>query len=226
MSKRRIFAVMPAYNEASRIATVIDGLMSVVDRVVVIDDGSTDGTGETAARCGVDLLTHRINLGQGAALQTGIIHALRQGADLIVTFDADGQHRPDDIPPMIAALDRTGAEIALGSRFLGSMCGIPRFRRLALQAAVLFTQVTTGLPVSDTHNGLRVLTRHAASSVCLRQNRMAHASEFLSQIARMQLPLIEVPVSIRYTHYSLAKGQRTSGAISILFELAGRWIFQ
>jgi|SRR5271166_2305989 len=224
MGRGPLFAVIAAYNEADAIGPVIAGLARVVDRVIVVDDGSADDTGAVSLAHGAELLVHRINLGQGAALQTGIRYALRERADLIVTFDADGQHMPEDVPRMVEALHRAGADVAIGSRFLGGTEAMPWFRRLALQAAVIYTRASTGLHVSDAHNGLRVFTRRAASSIQIRQNRMAHASEILDEVARCGLRFVEVPVHIRYTAYSIGKGQKLSGAFEILIDLmSGRF---
>ncbi len=189
---------------------------------VVVDDGSTDATGDVAARAGACVVTHPVNLGQGAALQTGLDFALAQGADVIVTFDADGQHRAADIAPLIAALAANKADYALGSRFLGDAVNLPRKRRLMLTAATRFTRLTTGLDLTDTHNGLRAMTRRGASRIGLKQNRMAHASEILHQIAQSGLPYVEVPVTIEYSAYSLGKGQTLSELLAILIDLFAR----
>src|SRR5882672_10006978 len=179
-----IWLIIPAYNEAAVMARVVTDVVRRGYIVAVIDDGSTDETGRKAAAAGAIVVTHPINLGQGAALQTGIQFALRQGADTIVTFDADGQHRAADIDGLIDALTTNNADFALGSRFLGSAVTMPTSRRLLLMAATWFTRLTTGLNVSDTHNGLRAMTRRGAGQIRLRQNRMAHASELLDEIAR------------------------------------------
>jgi glycosyltransferase involved in cell wall biosynthesis len=161
-------------------------------------------------------------MGQGAALQTGITFALRNKAQFIVTFDGDGQHRPEDIPLLIQALIKHQADFALGSRFLGSALDLPPLRRAVLRLAVLFTRVTTGLKLTDAHNGLRAMTGRGAAYIRLRHNRMAHASEILDQIARSGLAYVEVPVTIVYTAYSLQKGQRISNSVSILIDLLTR----
>src|SRR6266404_2492228 len=146
--------VIAAYNEAPVIASVVADAKRAGYRALVIDDGSTDATGAVAAEAGGSVVRHPINLGQGAGLQTAIEFALQEGADLIVTFDADGQHRVEDIPALIAALKTHDADFALGSRFLGQTLNLPASRRLLLQAATWFTRFTTGLVVTDTHNGL------------------------------------------------------------------------
>ena len=187
---------------------------------VLVDDGSADATPEIAERAGAVVVRHPVNLGQGAALQTGIEFGLRNGAEFVVTFDADGQHRAAEIETLIDALTESRSDFALGSRFLGATVNLPLSRRLLLKAATWFTRVTSGLRVTDAHNGFRAMTRRGASRIRLRQNRMAHASEFLEQIARSGLPYVEAPVTIEYSEYSLAKGQKLSDALSILLDLS------
>jgi polyprenyl-phospho-N-acetylgalactosaminyl synthase len=214
--------VVAAYNEAEVIGRVVAELKRREYYVAVVDDGSRDATGEIAWKTGAVVLRHPVNLGQGAALQTGVDYALRQGAEYIVTFDADGQHRAQDIAALIAALENYGADFALGSRFLGSAIDLPLARSMLLKAATWFTRATTGLQLTDTHNGLRAMTRGGASRISLRQNRMAHASEFLDQIAHSGLPWVEVPVTIQYSGYSLAKGQRLGDSLAILVDLSAQ----
>ncbi|MGZ8368670.1 MAG: glycosyltransferase family 2 protein [Rhodoplanes sp.] len=218
----RVVVVIAAYNEAPVITSVVADIRRASYPAVVVDDGSTDATGEIAARAGAFVVTHPVNLGQGAALQTGLDFALAQGADVIVTFDADGQHRPADIAPLIAALAANKADYALGSRFLGGAVNLPRKRRVMLAAATWFTRLTTGLDLTDTHNGLRAMTRRGASRIRLKQNRMAHASEILHQIAQGGLAYVEVPVTIEYSAYSLGKGQTLSESLAILIDLFAR----
>jgi len=217
-----IWLIIPAYNEAAVIGRVVADLVKHGYNVAVIDDGSIDETGRRAGAAGAIVVSHPINLGQGAALQTGIQFALRQGADTIVTFDADGQHRTADIDGLIEALTANNADFALGSRFLGGTVAMPLSRRLLLMAATRFTRLTTGLNVSDAHNGLRAMTRRGASRIRLRQNRMAHASELLDEIARSGLRYVEVPVTIEYSRYSLAKGQHLADSLRILVDLSAQ----
>jgi glycosyltransferase involved in cell wall biosynthesis len=221
----QVWVVIPAYNEARTIGRVVADITQFGYRAIVVDDGSRDQTAAMASTADI-VIRHPINLGQGASLQTGFDCALQQGADIIVTFDADGQHRAADIARLVRALTQAQADFALGSRFLGHSPNLPRFRRLLLKAAVLFTRVTSGLRVTDTHNGLRAMTRLAANMIQLRQNRMAHASEILTQIAASGLPYVEVPVTIQYTQYSLEKGQSLSDALTILFDMFARKLYR
>jgi glycosyltransferase involved in cell wall biosynthesis len=220
------FVVIPAYNEGTVVSEVVAGVCSEGLHVVVVDDGSADDTAAAARRGGARVVRHAINLGQGAALQTGITHALRCGASHVVTFDADGQMDPKEILPMIAALDQADAQVALGSRFFGDTIGMPTSRRLLLQAARLVNLAFTGLYLSDAHNGMRAFTREAALRLRLRQPGMAHATEVVAQIAQARLRFVEVPVTIRYTEYSMAKGQRLGNSVHILLDLLLRGLLR
>jgi polyprenyl-phospho-N-acetylgalactosaminyl synthase len=221
-----MYVVIPAYNEGPVISRVVSEVKRAGYAVVVIDDGSSDATAEEARAAGAGVITHPFNLGQGAALQTGIDYAVAERAEVIVTFDADGQHRVSDIARLAEALVEERADFALGSRFLGKAPNLPPLRRLLLHAATAFTRLTTGLQVTDTHNGLRAMTRRAAAAIRLRQNRMAHASELLSQIAASGLRYVERPVTIEYTAYSLAKGQSLGDAVLILLDLFARRLYR
>jgi polyprenyl-phospho-N-acetylgalactosaminyl synthase len=221
-----VHVVIAAYNEASVIARVVADVSRSGYHLVVVDDGSADNTAVVAAAAGATVLRHPINLGQGAALQTGIDYALANGADVVVTFDADGQHRAADIRRLIEALDREHADFALGSRFLGRSTNLPPLRRLVLLAGTLFTRLTTHLRLTDTHNGLRAMTRRGAGAIRLRQNRMAHASEILTEISQSGLRYVEVPVTIEYTAYSLAKGQSIGNSVMILLDLFARKLYR
>jgi polyprenyl-phospho-N-acetylgalactosaminyl synthase len=215
-----VWVVIAAFNEQQAIGPVVRELAKRYPRIIVVDDGSRDDTAGEARAAGAVVMRHLINLGQGAALQTGIDFAVAQQARLIVTFDADGQHDPDEISRLIAALEERKVDIACGSRFLGNTENMSLLRRIVLRLATLFTFVTTGLRVTDAHNGFRVMTREAARKIRLRQNRMAHASEIIHQISEHDLTWTEVPVTIRYTEYSLRKGQGLGNALNILIDLA------
>ncbi len=214
--------VIAAYNESRVLGAVVAELRAAGYPVVVVDDGSADGTAAAAASAGAIVVRHPINLGQGAALQTGIEFALEQGAETIVTFDADGQHRVADIPALCEALGQNQADFALGSRALGASLNAPPSRRILLKLATWFTRLSTRMRVTDTHNGLRAMTRRGAQALKLRQNRMAHASELLQQVADSRLRYVEVPVTIQYSAYSLAKGQSLGDALTILIDLIAR----
>jgi len=211
----RTYVVVPAYNEAACIGEVLSGLVAVYPNVVVVDDGSSDDTYAVAGGIVPHALRHAVNRGQGAALQTGIEYALKCGAAYIVTFDADGQHRIEDIAALVGPIAAGECETTLGSRFLGETIHMPASRRFMLRLAVLFTRLVSRVPLTDAHNGLRAFSRRAATQIDLSMDRMAHASEIIDIIRRSELPFREVPVQIRYTEYSLAKGQSVRDGIRI-----------
>lgn len=219
----KTFIVIAAYNEETCIADVVTQVRQQFPNVVVVDDGSTDATYANAKRASKYTLRHFVNRGQGAALQTGIEFALDKGAEYIVTFDADGQHRVEDIEHLLAPLCRGECHYALGSRFLGTADGVPFSKKMTLRLAVLFTRVINRVQLTDTHNGLRAFSRQGAKRVQITLDRMAHASELIDQIRHSGLAYTEVPVQIRYTEYSIEKGQNPLGAFRIVMQyLLGR----
>lgn len=225
MSKREagVWIVIPAYNEAASIAAVVGALRAAgYPNVCVVNDGSSDATSEIARAANAHVLDHITNFGQGAALQTGISYALSRGAEYVCTFDADGQHDPRSVDDLLTALSNTRADAALGSRFLGDASGIPTHRRLLLRAALLFTRWHARVAVTDTHNGLRLFTRRAASMLEIEQPGMAHASEILQKLGALKIAFVEVPVRIAYTDYSKRKGQSGFDSIKILLDLLYR----
>lgn len=218
--------MIPGYNEGRVIANTIASLRKWLPNIVVVDDGSSDDTADQARGAGAHVLRHAINLGQGAALGTGIRFALLQQAQCIITFDADGQHRPEDINTLLETAQEQCADVVLGSRFLGGTDNMPRSRGWLLKAAAAYTRFTTGLRLTDAHNGLRLFTREAAQQLRIRNNRMAHASEMIEWIGASGLCVAEAPVTITYTDYSLAKGQRWSASFNILWDLWWSRLYQ
>jgi polyprenyl-phospho-N-acetylgalactosaminyl synthase len=216
------FVVVPAYNEEPALGSVLDELLGSCPgaNVVVVDDGSTDHTPDIAAARPVHRLRHIVNLGQGAAIRTGIDYALAAGAEIVVTYDGDGQMSAADVHTIVEPVATGECDIALGTRFaVHRPAGMSAARRLLLRIALLFTRFTSGLPLTDVHNGFRACSRKSLEEMNLTQNRMAHASEILHEIARLDVRWKEVPVRISYSEYSRRKGQRSLGAVDILLDL-------
>lgn len=215
----QIWIIVPAFNEGPVIGGVIRELQTVYPNVVAIDDGSGDDTYFQLLATGATVIRHAVNLGQGAALRTGIEYALSRDAQILVTFDGDGQHAATDVDRLVSALLTSKADIALGSRFLGQQQHVPAGRRLLLQAAVLFTRVVSGIRLTDAHNGLRAMHAVTARKLDIRQPRMAHASEIVNGIVKHGMRYIEVPVNITYSARSRRKGQATLDSLNIVFDL-------
>lgn len=214
---------MPVYNEATVISDVVRDVRSVFPTLVCVDDGSRDASARLAEDAGAVVVRHPINLGQGAALQSGIDYTLTYtDADFLVTFDADGQHRTSDALAMVRLLAADEADVVFGSRFLDELPEVSGLKKAVLQLAVRYTNLTTGLRLSDAHNGLRALNRDAASSIHLTHHGMAHASEIVHQLAVGSWRIQESPVHVLYTDYSRAKGQSLWNSINILFDLVLR----
>ena len=195
---------------------------------MLVDDGSGKGVQlNTKDKTGYYQIKHKVNLGQGAALQTGIEFALSKQPDYIITFDADGQHSPNDIEKLLAPLRKNEVDITLGSRFLKEgFHNATSGRTLLIKAGRWVNYLFTGIYLSDSHNGLRGMTKNAASLLNIRENRMAHASEILFFIKRNRLRYKEVPVTISYTDYSRKKGQSGFNSIRIFFDLVLHKLFE
>lgn len=212
--------VVPLYNEATVIYDVVRHARETFPNIVCVNDGSKDDSAALARAAGAVVVDHPINLGQGAALQTGITWVLSYtDAKYLVTFDADGQHRTCDAMRMIERAEREDLAFVLGSRFLTGEHQAGWLKKLVLSTAAKVTRARTGMNLTDSHNGLRVLRRDAATRLDLTMHRMAHASQIINQLASMGLPWAEEPVTIDYTDYSRSKGQSLLNGVNILTDM-------
>jgi glycosyltransferase involved in cell wall biosynthesis len=209
------WVVVPVFNECAAVGSVLQVLRATFPNVVAVDDGSSDGSWDHVRTYATHPLRHAVNRGQGAALQTGTDFALSRGAPRIAHFDSDGQHRVDDLVRMADAVANGECDIALGDRFRGGS-KIPLLRAALIRIAAVMHLFTSGIALSDVHNGLRVLSAEAARRCELRSDRMAHASELIDLIAQSGLRVKQFPTTIDYNSYSLAKGQRSSASARIL----------
>lgn len=218
-------ALIPAYNEEQTIAEVLKSARDHVDRVIVVDDGSQDRTGQIAASHGAILVQHVINRGLGAAIGTGFAAAQKINADVVVTLDADGQHEAHEIPNFIRAIQE-GADMVIGSRMLTGFKGMPWYRRVAQILGNLVTLVLFGAWVTDSQSGYRAFNRHALEKIEIKTNRMEVSSELVAEAKRNNLQLKEIPIKAIYTDYSLSKGQSFFVGIKTLIKLVVRRITQ
>lgn len=220
MSYDDVWLVIPLYNEGTVIGDVVRGARAAFPNVVCVDDGSTDDSAAAAEAAGAVVVRHPVNLGQGAALQTGFEYALSvPSMRWVVTFDADGQHQIDDVVAMLEMARADDLDVVFGSRFLDDRTEAGFLKGLVLKAAVGYTNLTTRTRLTDAHNGLRVMSRDVVSRVEITQNRMAHASELVHQIGHLGIRYGESPVHILYTDYSRSKGQSLWNAVNILADL-------
>jgi glycosyltransferase involved in cell wall biosynthesis len=208
------------FNEGEVLGDVIRAARQTFPNIVCVDDGSSDESVRIALEAGAVVVAHPINLGQGAALRTGLDYALtRADADYFVTFDSDGQHRVEDALAMVERLDSEPLDVVIGTRFLDGRTKVGLLKRIVLRLAVLFERMRSGLKLSDAHNGLRAFNRKAATLIEIEQNRMAHASEITAQIGLHKLAYAEQPVHVLYTEYSRRKGQSLWNSVNILNDL-------
>ncbi|MEM2192042.1 MAG: glycosyltransferase family 2 protein [Candidatus Hadarchaeales archaeon] len=209
-----VWIVIPAYNEERMIGDVIDGLhRNGWKNVIVVDDGSKDRTAEIAKSKNAVVISHRENMGLGAALRTGISKAKELKADVVVTFDADGQHDPEDVEKVVAGLD--GADLVIGAR---KFIGIPLNKRIGNFVLNVFTRLLGG-PFVDSQSGLRAFGAKALKEIQIRSNRYVVSSEIIVQAGMKKLKIKEVPVKCYFTSYSKARGTTIFSGVRIAIEL-------
>lgn len=217
----KVFVIIPAYNETDVIAATVKPLLLKGFEVIVVDDGSKTDIEKYLKGISVHYLKHDINLGQGAALQTGMDYAKQFNPDYVVHYDADGQHSISDIERFLHLLKVNDVEIVLGSRFLQKETTelVPAKRRMLLKVARIINLFFTGLFLSDAHNGFRVMKGSVLHKIKLTESRMAHATEIIRLIKRNKISYMEGPTEIHYTEYSMQKGQKASNSFNILIDL-------
>lgn len=215
----KTIAVIPAYNEATVIGDVVGACREYVDTVLVVDDCSADRTAEAARLAGAQVLRHPLQRGAGRATATGLVAALKLGADVIVTLDADGQHLPSEIPGVAAPVKEGRADLVVGCRHLKRE-EMPLIRRLGNRFANLWTWLILGVSVSDTQSGFRAYSRTAAIKLPLSARGYEFCSHTLGEAARLKLRVAEVPITVIYTDYSKSKGQSLGASLRTLGRIA------
>jgi len=215
--KDSVFVLTTAFNEEETIGSVLDEIKKYFTNIVVVDDASGDATNNIAQNRGVFVLKHLVNRGKGAALQTGFEYCLSKDATYILLLDSDGQHMACELPSLLKPVYEGFCDVSLGSRFLGKTENMPFLKLLLLKGAIHFTWLTSGLKLSDSHNGMRAFSRKAAEKIRFKFDRFAYASDLYDQIKKFKLKYREVPVTIKYTNYSIRKGQPLSSAFKIVF---------
>ncbi|CAB49499.1 glycosyltransferase family 2 protein [Pyrococcus abyssi] len=217
----KTYIVMPAYNEEKTIGDVLDSLLRVFPRenIIVVDDGSRDRTREIAKSKGVHVVSHIINRGLGGALGTGIRYAVYKGAEIVVTFDADGQHIVEDALRVIKPVAEGKTDLAIGSRFKGNLNQMPLVKRVGNIALNLITAIFAFRYISDTQSGLRAFSRNCASRVKITCDGYAVSSEIIVEASRKKCRIVEIPITAVYTEYSMKKGTNVIEGIKIALNL-------
>jgi glycosyltransferase involved in cell wall biosynthesis len=210
-----IVAVIPAFNEGAGLASIVRAVRPQVHAVVVVDDGSSDDTAVVAERAGAVVLRHEVNRGKGAAMQTALEWARSTpDIDVLVFLDGDGQHDPVDLPRLVAAV-RAGADIVVGSRFLGAS-NAPLYRVFGLHVLSASAAIGSGIALTDSQSGYRAISRRAIDALRLREPRFGIETEMQFEAARAGLAMTELPIEIRYT--GPARRSPVAHGISVLID--------
>lgn len=202
---------LPAYNEEKNIATIIIKLKQITDTIIICDDGSTDLTSKIASELGAVTVVHQKNMGYGAAIGSLFNKAREISVDILVTFDADGQHRVDDINAVLEPILKNQADIVIGSRFLNNNDNIPKYRKLGIKTITGLTNITTGSNITDAQSGFRAYSKNVLQNIILSEHGMGVSTEILVKAARNKFRIVEVPVTILYegdtsTHNPVSHG--------------------
>lgn len=214
------YVIIPVFNEAQVLGGVIEDVRRYFGNIICVNDGSSDRSSQEIIKAGATLIEHPINLGAGAATQTGIDYALQDAnAKYFVTIDADGQHDIKDAVNMLEYLKKYKLDVVFGSRFIGNVHNISLAKRTFLKAAAVFSDKTTGVNISDPHIGLRVFNRLFSENLKLTLPDFAHASELIHRVSDGNYKYAEVPVTVTYSDYSKSKGQPMLNAINITIDL-------
>ncbi|MCK9150749.1 glycosyltransferase family 2 protein [Methanobacterium alcaliphilum] len=193
----KIAVLLPAYNEEVALGSIILRSKQYADKVIVVDDGSTDNTTLVAELAGAEVITHPTNLGKGAALRSGFEAA--KDMDIIVTIDADAQHNPDEIPDVIKPIQEGQADVVNGSRYITGLDeNTPTYRRVGQKVLDKATNISSGLDLTDTQSGFRAFSRESIKYFRFKEEGFGVESEMLSDVAEAGLKIVEVEIGVRY----------------------------
>jgi len=197
LDRTNVWCLVPAMNEAAAIAGVVAGATAALDHVLVVDDGSSDATGERAAAAGAVVIRHEVNRGKGYALRTGLGHALAEGAAAVVAMDADGQHDPSEVPRFVDAANAEGADMVIGTR-MGDVSTMPRMRFLTNRVTSAVISWRGGQRVTDSQCGFRLVRRALWERLELSTGNFDTESEMIIRASRAGFRITEVPISTIY----------------------------
>jgi glycosyltransferase involved in cell wall biosynthesis len=216
----KIYIVVPAKNEGERVAIVVQSILSEgFSNIIVVDDGSDDNTSEYAKSAGAKVIRHLVNLGAGAATQTGIEYALTKGATTIVTMDGDSQHFASDIPKLVDHLYNQDLDLVIGSRFLDPVNQIPLDRIIINKLANIFSGIITGLFVTDSQSGMKAIHANLAAKMHFTFDGYEFCTEILKIIHQEKARFGEVPIQVQYAEELQGKGQSWKNIGKMVFRL-------
>jgi glycosyltransferase involved in cell wall biosynthesis len=207
---------IPAYNEEKNIAKIIIKLKKITDSIIVCDDGSSDMTSEIAKNLGVIVISHKKNMGYGAAIRTIFEKSAEIGSDILVTFDADGQHRVEDVSRVLRPLENSEADIVIGSRFLGKQSNVPNYRKLGIKVITQITNSSIKTKLTDSQSGFRAYSKQVLSKISLSEIGMGISTEILIKASSEGLRITEVPITILYSGNTSTHNPVSHGT-SVLF---------
>ena len=225
MKFSNIYILVPAFNEAEVIGDILKELLDSFSNVIVINDGSTDDIKQVVGELDIILINHEINLGVGAAVQTGFDFVQKiPTSHAVITFDADGQHSVNDAISIAKAISDSEEEIIFGSRFLEHYKNIPLIKRIVLRIVTKLTKITTGVRLTDAHNGLKAYKLSAIRKLELQFNGYSYESELIKEVAKKKISYKELSTNVKYTSYSIKKGQKLANGLLIIEDLLKLWI--
>tara|TARA_B100000401_G_C52806988_1_gene721598 strand:- start:748 stop:1425 length:678 start_codon:yes stop_codon:yes gene_type:complete len=224
MKFKDIYVIVPAFNEQNVIKDIINNLLKNFSNVIVINDGSNDKTLEIINDLDIKILSHEINLGVGAAVQTGFDYVSDiPDAKAVITFDADGQHLVDDAVAMAKEILICDEGIIFGTRFPKHSKNIPKVKRIVLKLIAKITDLVTGVTLSDAHNGLKAYKVSTIKELELQFSSYSYESELITQVAKKKIDYKEMSTDIKYTSYSIKKGQKLLNGLLIIEDLLKLW---
>ena len=190
---------IPAYNEEKNIASIITKLKKITDSIIVCDDGSSDMTSDISKNLGAIVITHKKNMGYGVAINSIFQKAKELNVDLLVTFDADGQHRVEDIEKVVEPIKNNTADLVIGSRFLDKKSNVPNYRKIGIKVITKITNVSIKKKLTDSQSGFRAYNKQVLSQISPSDIGMGISTEILIKSSSKGLRIMEVPVTILYS---------------------------
>jgi glycosyltransferase involved in cell wall biosynthesis len=207
---------IPAYNEEKNIAKIILRIQSIADKVLVCNDGSSDLTGAIAEKMGAIVINHPKNMGYGAAIRSLFLKSKELDADILVTFDADGQHRVEDIAKLLEPIKNNTADIVIGSRFLDDKTKIPKYREMGIKTITSISNISTDVKVTDSQSGFRAYNNKVLREIVPSDYGMGVSTEILIKANNKKFRISEVPITIIYEDDTSTHNPVSHGASVVL----------